>query len=103
MIIAVNDLPVVASYGNPVLPDFPIEKVAIFVLQYDIIMQVTEGDQQPPAFNNPTETELKLFQGFHSLTPEVPWSAVRFKLPKGATGGSQGLITARFYSQSTKF
>lgn len=101
MILAVNDLPVNSSYGQPILPDFQIEKLTVFVIQADVIMQVTEGDQIPPAFNNPGQTELKMYQGFHSISPIHPWHAVRFKLLSGIVG--QALVTLRAFSGETNF
>jgi hypothetical protein len=97
VLIAVNDMPVGSAYDNPgqttVIPDLPAEKMSVFVFTNDVIMQITESEQQPPPFSNPQQTEMKLYKGFHTIEPLVPFHAVRFRCPAG-----QATVTMRLYN-----
>lgn len=98
MIQAVNDLSIkdTNSYsGNGTfIPDLPIEQLSIHVFTNDVIMQVTESPQQPPAFSDSQDTECHLYKGFTNLEPLVPWTAIRFRAPYGGPA----VVTFRAYN-----
>jgi hypothetical protein len=80
MIYAQNRKAVTNAYTSPpFIPDFAVEKLTVIVEDNEVIVQVTEDDNQPPKFDNENETGMLLPRGTHSRSPVTPWTGFRFK------------------------
>lgn len=81
MIYARNEVVVGPNYSAAVTFQLPegvtAAKLDIHVFDADLICQASEVS--PVVFSDPTDTEMKLYKGFHSRVPETPWTGVRFK------------------------
>lgn len=101
MFYARNNVPVKVGYSDSATfrldLDHPMQKLTVRVQAADVVMQITE--EVSYMFEYPDTTEAQLEKGFHSLTPAVPWTAVRFRLwtPANPIGATTANVILRAY------